>query len=88
MTDEEKIEVGQRIKEFLRSEGYNQADAAREFSPRVGISFKAAEVKISRLINGHFESDEDFFIYLYEKFRANIGFLLTGKGIPHVKSLE
>lgn len=88
MTEEERVEVGQRIKDFLRSEDYNQADAAREFSPRAGITFEAAQTKISRIINGDFESDQDFFIYLYEKFQANIGFLLTGLGPPRVKLLK
>ena len=86
MTKEERRETGQRIKEFLYSEDYNQADAARDFSPLVGISFEAAQTKISRIINGHFESNEDFFVYLYKKFNVNIGFLLTGVGLPRVKS--
>jgi hypothetical protein len=88
MTKEEKTEIGQRIKAFLLDEGYKPADAAREFSPRIGISFDDAQVRISRIISGRIGQGEDFFVYLYKTFRANIGFLLTGKGPRKIKSIE
>ena len=88
MTPEEQIDVGHRIRDFLRSHDYNQADAAREFSKRSGISFGAAQTKIHRIIKGKFESNMDFLAYLYERFEANIGFLITGLGSPHVKPLK
>lgn len=88
MTDEEKRDIGDRIRVFLKSHDSNQADAARDFSILIGISFEAASVKISRIVRGKFESDLDFLTYLYEKYQANIGYLITGKGNPHVKSFK
>ncbi len=88
MTKEEKLEVGQRIKDFLEYEGYKPVDAAKEFSPQVGISVEDAQVRISRITAGRIGRSEKFLIYLYLKFRANIGFLLTGKGPRKIKSIE
>ena len=88
MTNEEKKDMGNRIKKFLKSNQSNQADIARELSKRLGISFKAANVKISRIATGRYDSDTDVWKVLYEKFRANIGFLITGKGEPNVKPFE
>jgi len=88
MTDEEKKDMGNRIKKFLKSNQSNQADIARELSKRLGISFKAANVKVSRIATGRYDSDTDVWKVLYEKFRANIGFLITGKGEPNVKPFE
>jgi ribosomal protein L18E len=88
MSPKEKKEMGDRIKKFLKANQSNQADVAREISKRLGISFKAANVKISRIATGKYDSDADVWTVLYEKFRANIGFLITGKGEPHVKPFE
>ncbi len=88
MTNEEMTLAGERIRDFLKSHGSNQADAARDFSRLADISFEAAQTKISRIINGKFEADMDFLIYLYKKHEANIGFLLTGLGEKHVKSFK
>ena len=88
MTSEERIEIGQDIKDFLKSHASTQADLARELSRRIGISFKAAEVKVSRIIRGEYEADYDFWACVYEKFEANIGFLITKKGEPHVKPFK
>jgi hypothetical protein len=88
MTDEEKKDMGNRIKKFLKSNQSNQADIARELSKRLGISFEAANVKVSRIATGRCDSDADVWKVLYEKFRANIGFLITGKGETNVKPFE
>lgn len=85
MTKKEKSDVGKRVLDFLEEEEYSVADAARELSPRLGISFEAAQERIHRLVHGRIERKEDVFIYLYEKFRANMGFLLTGQSHKKVK---
>ncbi len=88
MTEEERRDIGVRIKNLLISHNLNQADIARDYSIKVGISFEAANVKISRIIRGEFEPNNEFWICLYEKIEANIRFLLTEKGEPHVKPFK
>jgi hypothetical protein len=88
MTKEEKFEIGQRIKIALKSHSMNQADLARKFVEKYGRTFNAAQKKISLIINGEFEPDNEFWICLYELIEANIGFLLTEKGDPHVKPFK
>lgn len=88
MTDEERRDVGDRVRAFFKLHDSNQTQEARDFCKRAGISVAAAKVKINRIVKGKFEADMDFFAYLYEKYEANIGFLITGKGSPHVKSFK
>lgn len=88
MTKEEREEIGVRIKSLLKSHGLNQADIARDYSIKAGISFQAASVKISRIIKGQYEPNNEFWTCLYEKIEANIGFLLTNKGEAHVKPFK
>jgi hypothetical protein len=88
MTHKERADIGQRIRRLLKSHSSNQADVAREYSKKVGISFKAASVKVSRIVKGDYEPNNEFWICLYEMFEANIGFLITKKGDEHVKPFK
>ena len=88
MNDEERQEIGKRIKNLLKSHQFSQADLARELSRREAISFEAANVKVSRIIRGEFEADYDFWACLYEKFETNIGYLISEKGEEYVKPFK
>ena len=88
MDDEQRREVGKRIKDLLESHQSNQADVARQLGKRLGISFEAASVKVSRIIRGEFEADYDFWDCLYDMFHANIGYLIAEKGEPYVKPFK
>jgi len=88
MTDEERQEVGKRIKKLLKSHQSNQADVARELAKKLGISFEAASVQVSRIVRGEFEADYDFWSCLYDMFGPNIGYLIAEKGEPYVKPFK
>jgi hypothetical protein len=88
MKKEERRKVGKRIKDLLKDHQCSQADLARVVARHDGISFKAASVKVSRVIHGTFEADYDFWSCLYEMFEPNIGYLIAEKGEPYVKPFK
>jgi transcriptional regulator with XRE-family HTH domain len=88
MHKEKRREIGKRIKDILKSHQSSQADLARALAKQEKISFKAAQVKVSRIIKGQFEADYDFWNCLYNMFEPNIGYLIAEKGEPYVKPFK
>ena len=88
MDDEQKREVGKRIKKLLKEHQLNQADLARELMKRENSTFDEANMRVSRIITGKSEADYDFWNCLYDIFGANIGYLIAEKGEPYVKPFK
>jgi transcriptional regulator with XRE-family HTH domain len=88
MQEEEKREVGKRIRKLLKDHQSNQADLARELAKRENISFHKANMRVSRIIRGESEADYDFWNCLYDMFGPNIGYLIAEKGEPYVKPFK
>ena len=88
MNKEEKKRIGANLREFLEKESSNQADLARFYIRHFPITFRAAEQKVSDIVNGKRELDYKMIKVLYLHFRTNIGFLVTSKGEPRVKPFD
>jgi len=84
MKKHQRQQVGKRIKEILKEHSCTQADVARQISRREGISFKAAEVMVHRIVTGLNGSLPAIFDKILQKSYSKIHLLekLTWVQIP------